>query len=97
MYYLNNYWSNNYLDNFDSVNNLNNLELTCFKNPSSPCRDLFLTNRSRCFQNKTIIETVISDFHWLVEAALQRCSYKYVFWKYTVHLQENSHTEAWFQ
>ena len=31
------------------------------------------------------------------EAALPRYSYKKVFWKYTVNLQENTHTEVWFQ
>ena len=35
---------------------------------------------------------------WLKsEAALQRCSYKNVFWKYTSNLQENIHAEVWFQ
>ena len=31
------------------------------------------------------------------EAALHRCSYKKVFWKYAANLQENSHAEVWFQ
>ena len=31
------------------------------------------------------------------EAALQRCSYKEVFWKYAVNLQENTHAEVRFQ
>ena len=31
------------------------------------------------------------------ESALQRCSYKEVFWKYAVNLQENTHAEVRFQ
>ena len=31
------------------------------------------------------------------EAALQSCSYKKVFLKYTPNLQENPHAEVWFQ
>ena len=33
----------------------------------------------------------------LSKAALKRCSYKKVFWKYTANLQENTHAEVWFQ
>ena len=32
-----------------------------------------------------------------LEAALQRCSYKKMFWKYAANLQENTHAEVWFQ
>ena len=54
------------LKNFCDTYNLENLvtEATCFKshlNPSSI--DLILTNRPRSFQNTTILETGISDFH----------------------------------
>ena len=31
------------------------------------------------------------------EAAIQRCSYKKVFWKYAANLQENTHAKVWFQ
>ena len=31
------------------------------------------------------------------EAALQRCSYEKVFWKYVADLQESTHTEVRFQ
>ena len=31
------------------------------------------------------------------EAALQRCSWEKVFWKYVANLQENTHVEVWFQ
>ena len=33
----------------------------------------------------------------LQEAAFQRCSKQKVFWKYAATLQENTHTELWFQ
>ena len=37
---------------------------TCFKNPENPsCIDLILTNKSRSFQSKCVIETGLSDFH----------------------------------
>ena len=39
-------------------------EPTCFKNHINPsCIDLILTNRSRSFQNTSVIENGISDFH----------------------------------
>ena len=53
---------------FCETYNLNNLidEPTCFKNPQNPSTiDLILTNRPRCFQNSTTIETGLSDFHKL--------------------------------
>ena len=31
------------------------------------------------------------------EAAVQRCSYENVFWKYAANLQENTHAEVQFQ
>ena len=37
---------------------------TCFKNPRNPlCIDLFIMNRAKSFQNSTVIETGLSDFH----------------------------------
>ena len=51
------------LNDFCNVYNLFSLvkEPTCFKNPYNPlCIDLFLTNRSRSFQNTVPIETGIS-------------------------------------
>ena len=37
---------------------------TCFKNPhNSSCVDLFITNRPKNFQNTTVIETGLSNFH----------------------------------
>ena len=39
----------------------------------------------------------INYFHQrlYLESALQRCSYKKVFWKYTANLSENNHAEVW--
>ena len=31
------------------------------------------------------------------EAALHKCSYEKVFWKYAGNLQENAHANLWFQ
>ena len=31
------------------------------------------------------------------EAAIKRCSYEKVFWKYAANLQENTHAEVWLQ
>ena len=55
-----------YLNEFCNVYKLQNIvkEPTCFKNPGNPsCKDLFLTNCSRCFQNTVAVKTGISDFH----------------------------------
>ena len=56
------------MSNFCDTYNLSNLikQHTCFKNPYNPSTiDLILTNRPRCFQNSTTIETGLSDFHKL--------------------------------
>ena len=37
------------------------------------------------------------SYQVLPEVALQRCSYKKLFWKYAADLQQNTHTEEWFQ
>ena len=62
------------LNDFSNVNNFKSLKIepTCFKNSYKPsCIDLFLTNRSRYFQNTSTIETGISDFHQLVVTVLK--------------------------
>ena len=47
-------------------------EPTCFKNPLNPsCIDLILTNKSRSFQNTTIIETGLSDHHKMTVTVLK--------------------------
>ena len=66
--------SENCLIDFCNVYNLSNLyvynlvkETTCFKNPDNPsCRDLFLTNRPKCFQSTMRMETGILDFHKMI-------------------------------
>ena len=53
---------------FASTYNFKNLvsTATCFKNIDHPsCIDLILTNKTRSFQNTTVIETSLSDFHKL--------------------------------
>ena len=53
---------------FCEIYNLTNLikEPTCFKNPLNPSSiDVILTNKPRCFQNSTTIETGLSDHHKL--------------------------------
>ena len=45
---------------------------TCFKNPDNPtCIELILTIRQKSFQNSTIIETGLSDFHKVIVAVLK--------------------------
>ena len=54
-----------------SLKNLVNVP-TCFKNPLNPsCIDLILTNRPRSFQNTTVVETGLSDFHLLTITVLK--------------------------
>ena len=51
---------------FCNIYNLKNLvkEPTCFKNIETPtCIDLILTNRPLCFQNTSVIDVGLSDFH----------------------------------
>ena len=41
-----------------------NSNLACYKNPpNSSCINLILTNRTKSFQNITVIDTGLSDFH----------------------------------
>ena len=54
--------------NLTSMNN----RPTCFKNPENPsCIDLILTNCPRSFQNSTVIETGLSDFHKMVVTVMK--------------------------
>ena len=56
----------------ESVCTINNLkciikEPTCYKNPDNPtCIDLILTNCPNNFQESSILETGLSDFHKMV-------------------------------
>lgn len=63
---LNSEVSEDSMQDFCDVYNLKSLVKvpTCFKNPENPsCIDLILTNKPRCFQNTTVIESGLSDFH----------------------------------
>ena len=54
------------ISDFCEIYNTKNIikEKTCFKNPENPtCIDLILTNRPRSFQDSTVVETGLSDFH----------------------------------
>ena len=54
------------ISNFCEISNTKNIikEKTYFKNPKNPtCIDLILTNRLRSFQDSTVAETGLSDFH----------------------------------
>ena len=45
---------------------------TCFKNPHSPsCIGLIITNTAKNFQNSTVIETCLSDFHKMLLTVLK--------------------------
>ena len=47
-------------------------ESTCYKNPANPsCINLILTNSSRSFQNSSVVETGLSDFHRMIVTALK--------------------------
>ena len=66
--------SNPVLSDFCNIYNLFSLvkKPTCFKNPyNQSCIDLFLTNRTRSFQNTVTIERGISDFHKMVITVLK--------------------------
>ena len=54
------------ISDFCEIYNSKNIikEKICFKNPENPtCIDLILTNRPRSFQDSTVVETGLSDFH----------------------------------
>ena len=47
-------------------------EPTCYKNPASPSYiDLILTNSPRSFQNPSVVETGLSDFHSMIVTVLK--------------------------
>ena len=52
---------------FLETHNLKNLvkDYTCYKSHTS-CIDLFLTNKSLCFKNTTVVDTGLSDFHRMI-------------------------------
>ena len=63
------------MENFCAVYNLKSLikEPTCFKNLNKPtCIDLILTNHPKSFQNSSVFETGLSDFHKLTFTVLKK-------------------------
>ena len=45
---------------------------TCYENPEKPsCIDLLLTNRPNSFQNSSVVETGLSDFHKMVVTVMK--------------------------
>ena len=71
---LNSEMSENSMDDFCCIYNLKNLinKPTCFKNPQHPTSiDIILTNKPRSFQNSTVIETGLSDFHRLTATVMK--------------------------
>ena len=72
--------SDSSMEEFCSLNGLKNLinKPTCYKNSEKPtCIDLILTNQPTLFQNNTVFETGLSDFHLLTvtefEISFQKC------------------------
>ena len=66
--------SNNFVDSFCGSYSLKRLikKPICFKISDHPtCINLILTNRQKSFQNSTIIEIGLSDFHKLTIAVLK--------------------------
>ena len=66
--------SNTHLKSFCELYSLKCLikEPTCFKNIENPtCIDLILTNHQRCFQNSSVVDTGLSDFHKLTVTVLK--------------------------
>ena len=62
------------ISDFCEIYNTKNIikEKTCFKNPENPtCIDLILTNRSRSFQDSTVVETGLPDFHKMCETVMK--------------------------
>ena len=60
--------------------------------------DKFVKKKKRIVTRPDFYISIIHTFPHAVssEAALRRCSYKKVFWKYLENLQENTHVEVWF-
>ena len=62
------------MNDFCESYNLSSLirESTCYKNPENPsCTDLFLTNSPNSFQNSSVVETGLSDFHRMIVTVMK--------------------------
>ena len=76
--------SDSSMKEFCSLNRLKNLinEPTCYKNSERPtCIDLILPNQSTLFQDSTVLETGLSDFHLLTVT-----EFKMIFQKCKPHI-----------
>ena len=64
---------NTKLISFCDVYGLSNLvkDKTCYTKGRSSSIDVLLTNKPRCFQNTTVFETGLSDFHGLVSTLMK--------------------------
>ena len=64
-----------HMANFCEIYNLENLikEPTCFKSTDNPSSiDVVLTNKKLSFQNSTIVETGLSDFHKMTVTVMKK-------------------------
>ena len=62
------------MNDFCESYNLSSLirESTCYKNPENPsCIDLFLTNFPNSFQNSSVVETGLFDFHRMIVTVMK--------------------------
>ena len=64
----------NLLEKHNAANNVK--YKTCFKSLGKPsCTDLFITNRTRCFQSITGFRTGLSDFHKMAVVTVLETSF----------------------
>ena len=62
------------MNGFCESYNLSSLirESTCYKNPENPSYiDIFLTNSPNSFQNSSVVETGLSDFHRMIVTVMK--------------------------
>ena len=62
------------MNDFCESYNLSSLirESTCYKNTENPsCIDLFLTNSPNSFQNSSVVETGLSNFHRMIDTVMK--------------------------
>ena len=76
--------------NLHGLTSLNN-KLTCYKNPAnSTWIDLILANCTKYFQNITVIETRLSDFHKIVVTIMKQTSVNLNLKLYTIEITSTS-------
>ena len=72
--YFNSEINDKCMNNFYESYNLSRFirESTCYKNPENPsCLGLFLTNSPNSFQNSSVVETGLSDFHGMIVTVMK--------------------------